>query len=205
MLLASVADVRSQLGFDDMTDINAAITMAMDAAEAQLAAILNTEFDRGSFVDTYFVREPPFRDGPAVETEFRLQRGMVQSLTQVVYAYQISDLSNSAAYTDTTSVSVLSGDKGVVTDYQTHFMRQYVQISYTAGFDVDPSNTASYLLSEVPDWLQNAAKLRTLLSLADSPVLSEAQIKLDTRMLQTQFNALVSRHMRYAPRSIMPL
>ncbi len=143
--------------------------------------------------------------GDERRSEFRLQRGMVQSLTQVVYAYQISDLSNSAAYTDTTSVSVLSGDKGVVTDYQTHFMRQYVQISYTAGFDVDPSNTASYLLTEVPDWLQNAAKLRTLLSLADSPVLSEAQIKLDTRMLQTQFNALVSRHMRYAPRSIMPL
>jgi hypothetical protein len=205
MLLASVADVRSQLGFDDMTDINAAITMAMDAAEAQLAAILNTEFDKNSFVDTYFVREPPFRDGPAVETEFRLQRGMVQSLTQVVYAYQISDLSNSSAYTDTTSVSVLAADKGVVTDYQTHFMRQYVQISYTAGFDPDPSNTISYLLSEVPDWLQNAAKLRTMLSLADSPVLTEANIKLDKLMLQTQFNALVSRHLRYAPRALLPL
>jgi hypothetical protein len=32
MLLATVADIRSKLGFDDMTNVNAAISMALDAA-----------------------------------------------------------------------------------------------------------------------------------------------------------------------------
>lgn len=205
MLLASVSEIRDQLGFDNMTDINAAIGLALDAAEPQLAAILNTEFGQGSFVDTFWVRSPPFRDGPAVETEFRLQRGLVQSLTSVIYAYQICNFTDPSSYLTSTSTAVLSADKGVVTDYQTHYMRQYVQISYTAGFAPDPDTQYSYLLSSVPRWLQDAAKLRALLSLADSPILSEANIKLDKQMLQTQFNALMSRHLRYAPRALLPL
>jgi hypothetical protein len=205
MLLASVADIRNQLGFDDMTDINAAITMALEAAEPQLAAVLNTEFDRSTMVDAYYVGEPFYRNGPAVETEFRLRRGLVQSLTSVVYANDVPGLSDPNSYIDSTAQASLHPDKGIVADYQTHFKRQYVQISYVAGFTADQTNAASYDLTQVPTWLQQAAKLRAMLSLADSPVLSEANIKLDTKMLQTQFNALVSRHLRYAPSSILPL
>jgi hypothetical protein len=83
-----------------------------------------------------------------------------------------------------------------------------VRITYVAGFDSDPSSGAppiKYLLTQVPAWLQEATKLRTLLALADSPSLSEAAIKLDTKVLTLQLNALLSRHLRYAPLSILPL
>ena len=67
-----------------MTDINFAITTALDAAESQLEGRLETEFDQGTFIDTFYVREPPYHDGPAFETQFKLRRGLIASLTSVV-------------------------------------------------------------------------------------------------------------------------
>jgi hypothetical protein len=208
MQLAMVSDIREKLGFDDMTDINFAISMAMDSVEPQLAATLNTEFDRGTFVDTFYVSAPRFRDGQAVETQFRLRRGLVQSVTSVLTCADVTAFGDSASVVDVSAVANLSADKGVIKDFKTHYARQYVQVTYVAGFDPDGcsgSPPTRYLLSQVPAWLQEATKLRTLLALADSPSLSEAAIKLDTEVLATQCNALLSRHIRYAPLSILPL
>lgn len=205
MLLALVSEIREQLGFDDMTDINFAVMMAMNSVEPQLAATLNTEFDRGTFVDTFYVRAPPFRDGQAVETQFRLRRGLVASLTSVLMNNDVTAFADPASTIDVTAVENLHPDKGIVKDFSTHYVRQYVRITYVAGFDPDPVDPTQYLLSEVPAWLQEAAKLRTLIAIADSAPLSEANIKLDTKALTQQLNALLSRHLRYAPLSIMPL
>ena len=95
-----------------MTDINFAITMALDAAESQLAARLETEFDQGAFVDTFYVREPPYLDGPAFETQFRLRRGLVASLTSVVYADTAANLSVAGQYTDVTSTVAAAPGQG---------------------------------------------------------------------------------------------
>ena len=207
MLLAAVADIRSQLGFDDMTDVNAAISMAMDAAELMLASRLNTEFGKGTFVDMFYVRSPPFIDGQAVETQFRLRRGLISSLTSVIWSQQLSSFGDTSATTDVTVNAVLHPDKGIVKDFTTRYERTYVQITYVAGFDLDTSVSppVSYLLTEVPDWLQNAAKLLTLIGLVDAPILSEAGIKLNAKMLTDQFNTLTSIHLRYAPISVLPL
>ena len=201
MLLAAVADIRSQLGFDDMTDVNAAISMAMDAAESMLASRLNTEFGKGTFVDMFYVRSPPFIDGQAVETQFRLRRGLISSLTSVIWSQQLSSFGDTSATTDVTVNAVLHPDKGIVKDFTTRYERTYVQLTYVAGFDLDTSVSppVSYLLTEVPDWLQNAAKLLTLIGLVDAPILSEAGIKLNAKMLTDQFNTLTSIHLRYAP------
>lgn len=206
MLLASVAEIREQLGFDDMTDINFAAMMALDAAEPQLAAILNTDFAAGPFVDTFYVDRPPYMSGPAVATEFRLRKGLVTALTSVIVAYGIDNFTDgSTDVTDLTAKCQLHPDKGMVKNFNYRFSRQYVQISYNSGFPVDPSDSATYLLTAVPNWLQQAAKLSALISLADSPVLSEASIRLDKNSLGLQRTALLSSHLRYAPVSIMPL
>ena len=201
MLLAPVNEIREQLGFDDMTDINSAVTMALSAAEPQLAAVLNTEFDRGVFTDTFYVREPPFRDGPAVETEFRLRRGLVKEVTSVLLCNDPDAFDDPTSTIDVTAKTTLHSSKGIVRDFKTHYMRQYVQITYDAGFDADDAG----VYQNVPDWLKNAAKLQAMINMADSPVLSEAQIKLDTKMLSLEMTALLSRHLRYAPMSLLPL
>ena len=205
MLLASVNDILNDLGFEAMTDITASATLALDAAEAQLASVLNSEFDQGTFTDTFFVSEPPYLDGPACETEFRLRRGFVSSLTSVRYAGPVQDLMDPSAYNDVTATAQLHPDKGIVKDYVTRFRRQFVQIVYVAGFPEDGTNPASYDLTKVPDWLQQAAKTAALLSLADSPSLSEAQIKLDKTVLGIRYSSLINRKLRYAPLSLLPL
>ena len=201
MRLAQSCDVRGMLGFDDMTDINFAIDMAIDAAEPYLAAQLNTEFDKGTFVDTFYVREPPFRDGPAVSTEFRLRRGLVDSITSVLTCSDPTAFDDETLTVDVTANVTLHPDKGLVKDFKTRYDHQYVQITYDAGFDVDDAGGAQ----AVPDWLKQACKIKTLIGLVDSPVLSEAQIKFDKDLLSTQLVSLLSRHLRYAPLSILPL
>ena len=205
MLLASVSDILDDLGFDAMTDITASATLALDAAEAQLASVLNTEFDQGTFVDTFYVSEPPYLDGPVSETEFRLRRGLATSLTSIRYAGTVQSLADASVAIDITATAQLHPDKGIVKDFVTRFRRQFVQITYVAGFPPDTSNPASYLISTVPDWLQQAAKAAAMLSLADSPALAEAQIKLDKTVLGIKYNALINRKLRYAPLSILPL
>ena len=188
MLLASVADIRSKLGFDDMTDINFAITMALDAAESQLAGRLKTEFDQGTFVDTFYVREPPYRDGPAFETEFRLRRGLVASLTSVVYAARSAAFRPRASTTDVTATVQLHPDKGVVKDFMTPYCRQVRPDHLRRRLRRRPEQRR-----ELPDQFRAGLaaagrKTATLIGLADSPALSEAQIKLDKKVLGAQYD-----------------
>ena len=207
-----------------MTDITVAATMALDAAEEQLASALDTEFAAGTFVDTFFVEKPPYLNRQAVATEFRLRRGFVTSLTSVIASPVLSNLTGQSSPLgswyptpqlsaqgqtfDLTSMVMMDpmlAEKGIIKDFQNAYCGHYVQITYAAGFAVDGTNPASYLLSAVPDWLQQAAKLAAILGLADSPSLTDAKIKLDTKLLALQYSTLIGRKRRYAPMSLLPL
>ena len=223
MLLASVNDIVAALGFDQMLDIQNAASMALDAAEAQLMAILDTDFEQGTFVDTFFVHEPPARGS----VEFRLSHGLVSALTSVLgnsdpttfgsaptvawsagawpFGGFVGGQNIDCTANCTPQFDQKSMDRGVVRDFLSKYRQTYVQITYQAGFAVDGTNPASYDLAAVPDWLQQAAKLNALIGLADSPALSEASVKLDVRTLKDQYNALLSRKARYAPLAILPL
>src|SRR5271166_3079612 len=222
MLLASVSDVLSALGFEGMTDITFAAQQAVDAAEAQLASMLNTEFEAGTYTDMFFVRRPPYEDGPGLKTEFRLRRGFVTALTSMNVNSDVSQLTglvsplgdwnpaiqvspNTGSNINVTAFANLAAEKGMVADYQNRYRNCWVQIVYTAGFPPDPSDNCSYLLSAVPTWLQQAAKLCAILALADSPSLEEAQIKVDKQLIGAQYSALISRKTRYFPNALLPV
>jgi len=205
MLLANPADIISQLGFDPMPDITLATTMAMDAAEAYLSSELNTDFLAGTFTDTFYVAQPRYQDGPACSTEFRLSHGLVGSITSAMATSGPAQFWWTTAPNDVTADILLDGDKGIAKDVTNRYYRQTITITYASGFAADPNNPNSYLLTAVPDWLQNAAKLKTLVGLVDSPTLSEAQIKLDSKLLNMQLGQLLSRKLRYAPLAILPL
>lgn len=221
MMLAPVGEVVDSLGFQTMTDITTAAAFALDAATAMLQATLETDFDRGDFIDTFYVTEPRYRVGSAAQVEFRLSRGLIDTVTSILVCSDPTQFGTSDA-TDVTANAIVDNDRGVVKDWKTTtsstllpsassldfmsgYTRKYVQISYSAGFDPDPSLPDSYRLDEVPDWLQKAAKLAALYNLADNPILSEAQIKLDKTMLARQYDLLCSRKRRYAPVALLPL
>ena len=193
MLLASVPSLRLELGFDDMTDINAAITAALNSAEPQLAVALNTSFTRDEATDTFWVRKPAIIEGKHHETEFWLRRGFLSAAPSVT-GFPILDGS-----------LVVNLEKGTVRDWTTYYRDATLVFSYTAGFAPDPSNAASYNLTQVPSWLQEAAKLLALARLADSPPITEAGIKIDVATIKVQLDALLGRHTRYAPMALYPL
>jgi hypothetical protein len=222
MLLAQVSDILSDLGFDAMTDITFAAVQALDAAEQQLAAAMDTEFEQGTFTDTFFVTEPRYRQGRVFQTEFRLNRAFVTSLTSIYANSSIDALYGTASplgswsnpvvgtptpdtTPDLSAFVTLEAEKGVIRDIRNPYRNQYVQITYTAGFPVDPSLPNSYLISAVPTWLQQAAKIAAMIALSDSPSLTEADIKVDTKLLGLTLNSLLGRKMRYAPMSILPI
>jgi hypothetical protein len=205
MLLAAVSDIIAELGFDAMTDITVATTQALDAATDVLAALLNTEFDSSIQSDTFFVSDPPYRNGPAVQTEFRLNYGMVSAVASVLVSDTMQGLDDPSSCTDVTNNLIWDMDRGVGKDFLTPYRRQFVRINYTQGFPVSGTDPTSYDLTTVPGWLQSAAKTRAMLDMADSPALSEAAIKLDKRMMGLKLNSLLSRHLRYAPLALLPL
>lgn len=192
MLLYSVDALREELGFDDMVDINAAITKALHTAEPLIGATLRTTFDkREGVADTFYVKEPTI-EGAVPQTEFILRHGFVAGKPVAE--------SNGAAL----PLQFLP-EKGIGRDWSTSYHEQIVTIVYNCGFAADNTNSESYDLAQVPGWLQQAAKIKALMFLAKLPAITEAQIELDTSMLDQQYAALINTHIRYAPLAILPL
>lgn len=201
MLLASVKEIRDQLGFDDMTDINDAIEQALHAVEPQLAARLDTNFARGEQTDTFYVGAPTISEPGVNRTEFRLSYGLVHeivSITATTNAMLFSD----AQQSDLASTVKVNKEKGVVRDWKTPYHQQTVEVTYLYGFDDDGT---SYDLDQAPKWLQESARILALIHLASNPALTEAEVKLDTKMLSAQYEALMRQHVRYAPVALIPM
>lgn len=187
MLLTAVQEIREELGFDDMPDINLAIRMALNSAESLIAATLRTPLGRESVTDTFFVERPSYRSGGLRRTEFRLSRGFLVAPPTTDKGSFTFDL-----------------EKGIARDLSTDYFREPVTFSYQAGFEADSGNPGSYVLSQVPPWLQEAAKLKALLLIAKHPSITEAGIDLDAKLLDQQYASLINTHIRYAPLALLP-
>lgn len=199
MLLASVDEIRQELGFDDMPNITMAIGMAMHAAESLIGSTLRTSFERKTVTDTFYVNEPSFMQGGLNRTEFLLSAGFLSG-TPVV----------KSGGADLSDVFNFDPEKGVARDWETKYFDQIVTIEYICGFEPQtagdpPAATDSYKLDQVPSWLQQAAKIKTLLLIAKNPSLTEAGIQLDAGVLDQQYASLINGHIRYAPLALLPL
>lgn len=209
MFLASVRDIREQLGFDDMADINHAIETALHAVEPQLASTLRTDFRRGEKTDVFWVKRPTFIQAGHHETQFRMSRGFITGSPLVEVSENPLRFST-ATVTPLGDVLTWDRERGVARDWTTEYSRQTVTFTYQYGFEEavagDPAQpTGSYRLDQVPQWLQEAATLKTLIHLASNPSLTEHGVSLDVKVLDAQAAALLSQHLRYAPMSILPM
>lgn len=201
MLLTTVESVRNPLGFDDMTDINAAIETALHSVEPQLEAQLGTRFDRVTQTDIFYVAEPGFIREPHVSTEFRLSRGFLASNPTIV----CKDATNGDfTLTISPGATMVNLELGKITNIGTRFQHTTVTVTYTAGFEIDTQGDA-YIAAQVPAWLREAAKLRALSLLASSPMLKDAGIELDPKVLDGQAAALINRNLRYMPVALLPI
>lgn len=207
MLLADVSGIRESLGFDDMPDINAAIQTSLDAVEAQLASLFETDFAKGTVTDTFFVPRPEIEDQAFRFTSFRTSQGFLTAPPTVISTLKGGwhRLIDNDGPTDVSANVVCDLEKGLIRDWTTCYRVSQVTMTYSYGFEVDPNNPDSYLLSQVPNWLQNAARLLSLVNLANDPVITEANIKIDTKTIGSQYALLVNKHLRYGPNAVLPL
>jgi hypothetical protein len=202
MLLASVAKIQEELGFDaEMLNIAAAITGALHGAEAFLAAFLDTNFERDTVTDTFYVTSPTLYDGVISQTEFRLSNGLVQ----LIALAEFNGLNSWPSGFDISPGLILKSEKGVVVDTSTNYNRQFVQISYVKGFEADTEDAESYKVDQVPRWLKEAAKLYALVSLETHPALEQAGIRQDTRAMRNQLSGMLAPYRRYAPTALLPI
>lgn len=208
MLLAAVADVRDDLGFDDMTDINEAIKGALHAAEPRIAAALRADFKaKTGLVDVFYVNQPKYQLHLHVQTEFLLRYGFVTQLTSA-FMSDFPTIGDDKYDLLANSRIVPSADdlaKGVLRDYQTQYCRAYVAFTYNAGFPADGTDATSYDLTVVPSWLQQAAKLAAKIMLDGTSILKEAGVTQQVEVLQANYDQLIEQHVRYAPVAMLPL
>ena len=94
--------------------------------------------------------------------------------------------------------------KGIVTDIGTKFLNSYVTLTYTYGFEVDAGDSRLYDQSQVPGWLKEASRVAALRMLASNPAVTAAGVELNVDTLNSQYAALMNRHLRYAPSALLP-
>lgn len=203
MKLATVPSLQEDLGFTaNMTDFISAADEALEAATIELAAVLDTDFDRGTYTDYFYVDEPSRLDDFNYATEFRLSHGLLDSVSVFKYATTRADAING---TDLLSTLLINKDRGVIRDTAFQYNRSFVAVTYIAGFDPDPDYQEQYNINQVPKWLQRAAKMTARAILADHPTVTQAEIKIDAKAVRGQVAMLMSRYLRYAPVAKLPL
>ncbi len=203
--LATVDSLRQELGFTtDMTDFTTAADDAMEAATVTLEAKLDTMFDRATVTDRFYVDEPPFAHGLNPVTEFRLSRGLVVAVSSFHYASLMAHFGTGDA-TDNLSVLMFNLDKGIVKDHTYFYDHKYVEITYTAGFEIDANYPDTYDANQVPKWLQQAARAQAKLFMSDNPTVKQAETNMDTRLIGSTLNQMLGRYVRYAPTALLPL
>lgn len=212
MLLAPVSEIREHLGFDDMVDINAATEACLSAVTPMLASRLGCpDFDfHSEREDVYHYEVEKGR----VSTEFRLSNGFIRDIAYARSSERLSTLDGDASY-DLLPTAIVRKEKGVFVFIEeerpydvmrsTRSSAMFTKIKYSCGFMPDGTDPNLYDQGEVPDWLRQAAKVRALVMLAGSPVLEQAQIKLDVKALSFEYNAITQQKLRYTPLAVLAL
>jgi len=96
-------------------------------------------------------------------------------------------------------------EQGIISDWASDYYHEYIDITYDYGFDADSTNPDQYDLTQVPAWLQEAAKLIAMTHLASSASVQETGTTIDIATLSDQYKTIVNAHIRYAPLALIPV
>jgi len=217
-VLRSVADLRGDLGYDDIKDINTSLASAIRTATESLASRLRDKFTRVTVVDEFYCEESLRSGRGRVVQHFKLSRGNVDSGETInVFIANGAQKVNDPTGTridlqdtgggDNDNFTRFNYEKGelIVSDYQ--LGGQYVRVEYTAGFTDDGGNPAVY--QNTPQWLQELATLevsRRLDQMNNFPRASRRteEERQDTQNIEAQLGDIILGHARYMPLAIKP-
>ena len=220
MRLIPVANVITSLGFDDMPDINAAASAALEQTTLWLESKFDTNFSRANWTERFFVPEhmrasvnnPP-------NLRLRLSNGFVVPYSQETRAVEYwGDIDNAPAITAMQPLTPNGLTRGILQDVETWYgttsgfrarqISQYqgplIRVTYQAGFEADGTDPDMYDQSQVPDSLKEIARVQALILLDDHPVLKNAEVEQDIDLLKSSLNIMMSRINRFEPSALRP-
>lgn len=206
MKLTSVADVRSQIGFDSITDINNALDAALEQTTIMLESELRASFARATTTDVFFVREC-LMIGNTYEKNLALSRGLLTGTPTLYYAGSRADLSDSTLRTSLASYVNSDLTKGTVQISDFSLENAYVSATYTSGFEADESDATIYKADQVPAWLKELARMQAMVYLDEfrPDLRREDDRQPNKEMLQQRIGTVLARYKRYFPYADDPL
>jgi hypothetical protein len=219
-VLRSVADIRDDLGYDNVEDVNKSLASAIRTATESLASRIRDDFTRVTVVDEFYVERSLQSGKGRIVQFFKLGRGMIDSGETInVYAAnsarKVNDASADSVRVDLQDVAE-DGDSNYVrfdhergqmnvSDYDLSGL--YVRVEYTAGFTDDGGNPAVY--ESTPQWLQELCTLevsRRLDQMNNFPRATRRteEERQDTANIEAQLGDIILGHARYMPTAIKP-
>jgi len=210
--LVPVANVRDRMYLPNATDVNTAISDAIETVTDTLESLLRTKFGAASITDTFRVRFGVWSPGHP-RCRLLLTRGFMSALTvpSIKTAQTISLFNASQEYTFTTANLadwvIYDYERGVVDIVDTDLSDYYVRVTYDAGFNLDGGDPTQYDQTELPSWLVQAAELATIIELAGNPAvaISNPENAPDVSALRMELTRVLGRHIRYVPTAITPI
>jgi hypothetical protein len=218
-VLRSVADLRADLGYGDIKDVNESLESAIRTATESLASRLRDNFTRATVVDEFYVETSLQSGRGRVVQFFKLSRGNIDSGETInVYVansfQKVNDATASSTRTDLQDVNG-SGDNFVRIDHERGAMNVsdfsmgglYVRVEYTAGFTTDGGSPEVY--AGIPQWLSELATLevcRRLDQMNNFPRATRRteEERQDTANIEAQLGDIILGHARYMPMAVKP-
>jgi len=183
VLLQSVANIRTGLGYETSTDVDAALTSALERATAELRGLLRSDFTRGVATDTFMVRNITIGSGAQAVGKLKLSRGFVDEgeTISMIASETLKGLDTADSYVNLRAnvdnenfdhMLMEDAERGRILIGDFSFLgRQtnYVRVSYTCGYTTG-GNPAVY--KSIPEWLVSLAEIKAELASFMNPSLN---------------------------------
>jgi len=210
--LAKVEALRVRLSLHDIDDINIQASAALEAATLHLISAIRTEFDRqtkkdlfwidptqepwrGNFIELYLTQGYVFEDVAALPNPIVTELRLSETIGQISVADVVPD---TALIKDLNKGLVMITDEDetdITLPAFRHSNKFYVQITYTAGFDVS-SDKYGKNYKEVPGWLEEAAIMQASAIFGAN---CDKKDKTNVTCCSNSVMDLIARYIRYYP------
>lgn len=201
MYLATIQDVLKVIRFsEEITEIQDSIASGLEAGTAALATYLRTDFRRKTITDKFFIEQSINKGGVDIE-HFLTSNGFIDNTQPIIIIKADSFANLTASPVDISSNCNINYETGAITYSGDALISAWVSITYTSGFESDSTDDYVYDQEKVPEWLKQAAILKSILHVdAVTPTLRhESADSVDNSAMVEKYNNLVTDKVRYFP------
>lgn len=205
MKLDSVANVRADIGFDDIDTVNDVLAQGLEAATVTLESLLRQPtFALGARSDAFQVRQMN-RYAHTREVTLNLSHGFLTAADITITHQLVDELMGGTAHDLDASYYDLDREKGRILIRQKDLSGQQVNVSYTTGYD-DAGSDGEY--DATPDWLKTAARKLAIITMDQlSPTMrhdDNAAAERAISEMRKELSTLVDPHIRYFAGGLHP-